>query len=200
MGGLDFDQARVYALEQLRNGLSPALTYHSLAHTQDEVVPATRRLARGLGVAGEPLKLLLTAAWYHDLGLIKDRVEHEAIGMAIARQALPQFGYTSRQIEQICAMIMATRLPQNPRTLLEEIIADADLDVLGREDFIARNAALRSEMAFFGFSVSDIEWYRSQMYFFQRHHYFTSAARILRNRQKQRNIAVLRELLNGCET
>jgi hypothetical protein len=39
--------------------------------------------------------------------------------------------------------------------LLEEILADADLDVLGRDDFFSRGQALRAEREALGKMVSD---------------------------------------------
>lgn len=54
---------------------------------------------------------------------------HEFEGCLIARTALPGFGYTGEDI-MICGMIMATKIPQSPTNILEEIICDADLDYL----------------------------------------------------------------------
>jgi hypothetical protein len=76
------------------------------------------------------------------------------------------------------------------------IRADADLDVLGREDFMARNRALRAELAAYGQTTTDGQWHKSQLEFIQNHCYFTAAARALRDAQKQKNIAALRELID----
>jgi hypothetical protein len=88
-------------------------------------------------------------------------------------------------------MIMATKLPQSPTSLLEEIMADADLDVLGREDFLIRNTKLREELAVTGKPVTDEHWYRAQIGFMKRHRYFTQAAVRLRRTKKKENIEVL---------
>ena len=85
-------------------------------------------------------------------------------------------------------MIMATRLPQSPVNLLEEILADADLDSLGREDFWVRSQALRDEIAAFGTNSTDLEWYQGQFNFLTSHRYFTAEARLLRNVQKKKNV------------
>jgi hypothetical protein len=108
---------------------------------------------------------------------------------------LPGFGYSSDQIQIISQMLLATELPQAPLTLAEQILADADLDVLGREDYWDRSRALRAEWEFFGLKVGDEEWYRSQLDFLQRHRYFTVSARRLRQPLKQRHMAQLRALL-----
>ncbi len=192
----DFDRARQYALNRLTHELSPQLVYHSLWHTQDDVVPAAERLAALAGVEAMDKLLLSTAAWYHDVGFVVQRVNHEDVGMQIVSDVLPKFGYTPEQIDRIRGMIAATKLPQSPRTLLEEILADADLDALGREDFLPRSQVLRAELAEFGATSTDKEWLQVQLDFQQGHRYFTQAARTLRGPQKEKNTALVIKLLS----
>lgn len=195
----DFEQARQYALDRLARQLSATLAYHSLAHTRDDVVPAVERFAAFEGRNGESVLLLRTAAYFHDIGFIVQREEHEALGAKIAEDVLPHFGYTDEQVHLIGGMILATRMPQAPHTPLEALLADADLDVLGREDFLERNSALRRENEIFsGETVSDADWYSGQIAFLSQHCYFSEAARTLRGPQKERNIALLFGLLEQC--
>ena len=111
---------------------------------------------------------------------------------------MPHFGYTPEHIQVIGGIILATKLPQKPRTRLEEIMADADLDMLGREAFMARNQDLRNELAVYGRPKTDAVWYAAQLKFMHAHHYFTAAAQRLRNAQKQRNIELLADCLTQC--
>jgi uncharacterized protein len=196
----DFASARSYALARLERELSPVLCYHSLTHTRDDVVVAVERLAAQEGVAGEALLLLRTAAYFHDLGFIEQRDQHEAIGARVASAALPRFGYRPDQIALIEGMIMATRLPQTPHTLLERILADADLDVCGRDDFLALNRCLRAELAATGSTTNDREWYSGQLSFMWAHRYWTASARASRDQVKRANIAALEQLLLATET
>lgn len=195
----NFEQARRYALERLERDLPATYLYHSVAHTRDDVVPAVERLAALSHVTGEDLLLLCTAAYFHDLGFIERIDGHEAVGVQIAAAVLPTYGYTPAQIERISGMIMATRLPQSPTNLLEQFLADADLDVFGRPDFFERNRLLREELTLLQGSISDQEWYRGQITFLQNHEYWTEAAHQLRDPGKQRNLARLNELLNASE-
>ncbi len=185
----DYDQAVSYAIAQLQSNLDPNLTYHNLWHTENDVMPGAVRLARLSGVTEDETQLLRVAAAFHDIGFIVANEGHEIIGAREAAQILPQYGFSNRQIERIMGMIMATRMPQSPRNLLEEILADADLDVLGREDFFARNQQLRLEMAYFGQVMTEKEWLEFQSSFLQEHSYFTAAAKKLRNETKRRHIA-----------
>ena len=139
----------------------PLITYHSLAHTLEEVIPAANQVAALEGVPAKTL-LLRTAAVYHDAGFVEQRHAHEEGSARIAVAALPGFGYTPEQIAAIVNIILATRLPQAPQTLLEQIMADADLSVLGQANYLLRNAALRRELAAFGQVMTDAQWYGSQ--------------------------------------
>jgi uncharacterized protein len=199
MSGLpDFDRARQYALDRLASEIPARLCYHSLEHTRDSVVPAVERLAALSGVEGEVLLLLRTAAYYHDLGWVvpAGNVPHELNGIRIARDVLPGFGYSPDQVQVITDMILATRLPQSPQNLAEQLLADADLDVLGREDFWDWNVKLRREMAGSGHAVSDEAWYVEQLNFLQSHQYWTPAAHQLRDGGKQKHLATIAALLS----
>lgn len=195
----DFASARAYALARLEHELSPVLCYHSVTHTRDDVVVAVERLAGQEGVTGEALLLLLTAAYFHDLGFVEQREQHEAIGARMAVEALPRFGYQPDQIALIKGMILATHLPQAPHTTLECILADADLDVCGRDDFLELNRCLRAELAAEGSSASDREWYSGQIRFLRSHRYWTAAARATRDQVKRANISALERLLAASE-
>ncbi len=199
MGTAHFEKAKAYALHRLERELSPLLTYHSLVHTRDDVVPACDRLAVLNNIGGEQRMLLLTAAYYHDLGFVVQRIDHEAVSVGLAAEILPGFSYNHEQVNTIIEMIMATRLPQTPKTMLEEIIADADLDSLGREDFQQRNQALRREMEAFGQVYTDPDWYINQYKFVQAHRYFTATARQLRDEGKRKNAAEMMRLYQLSE-
>lgn len=196
----DFEAAKQYALSRLENELAPDLFYHSLAHTKDHVLPAVIRLATMMNISQEERNLLEVAASYHDIGFLMQREEHEQIGSDMAKQILPRFDFTPTQIEQIVAIIMATRVPQTPHNLLQEIMADADLDVLGRkQDFWSRNQHLRAELAAYGEVVTDTEWYSRQLFFLQSHDYFTCAAQALRHAGKEKHIAQLKQRLKEAK-
>jgi uncharacterized protein len=189
-----FEQAWQYAQTRLERELSPLLKFHSVDHTRDDVVPAVDRLATLLSLSDEQMLLLRTAAWYHDLGFVQQRIDHEMVSIKIAHAVLPQFGFNQEQVTTVEQLILATRLPQRPQTLLAQILADADLDSLGREDFLVTSLALRDELAAFGDECTLLEWYTRQHQFLHDHRYFTDAARLLRSEGKQRNLEILQML------
>lgn len=191
---MDPHAARAFALEQLATGLPPNLYYHSVAHTED-VCHAASVLAHMEGVEGDDVLLLQTAAAYHDVGFLWQYHMNEPRAAELARTTLPGFGFAQDQIEVIAGLIMATQVPQKPHTHLEQIMCDADLDYLGREDFYMNAHGLYREWSAHGTQMSLRQWYELQLEFLQSHHYFTAAANTLRNSGKQRHIAEIRALL-----
>jgi len=194
----DFESAARHAVEQLEQKLSIIYTYHSLKHTCDEVVGMAERLAGLEGIDGEDRMLLVTGAYFHDIGFVQRPENHELMGVQYVNHVLPQFGYSPAQLKVIEGIILATRIPQRPHNLLEEIVADADLDSLGRVDFWNRSLALRSEMAMLGMYFTDQEWCERQRGFLRQHHYFTASAKRLRDEQKQNNLNFLLERCREC--
>ena len=192
----DFDKARNYVLARLEHELSPDLIYHCLGHTQNEVVPSADLLATMEKVGDDDRLLLLTGAYFHDFGFIRQRQDHESISIQLAEQALPAFGYSEADVAVVRGIIQATRLPQTPTTLLERIMADADMDDLGHKDFWKRSADIRKELDLYGIKYTDVEWYTYQLDLLQSHSYFTESARLLRNTLKQEHLLEVKRLLN----
>ncbi len=193
---MQFQKAKSFINGRLRKELPRHLSYHSVAHVKD-VYTAAERLAKAEGVKGEELTLLLTAVMYHDCGFMIQSREHEKIGCDIARESLPGFDYSPEQIERICGMIMATRIPQEPKNLLERIIADADLDYLGRDDFWAIGNKLFTELQMYGIIQTEDEWNALQVKFLEQHHYFTDTAIATRKGRKDQYVAIIKSALAG---
>lgn len=187
----DFEKARSYVIERLKRELSPILTYHSLWHTCEDVVVAAGRLAEMEGVKGHDLLLLLTGAYFHDIGFVEQVQDHETASIRIASAVLPEFGYSADDITVIQGLIEVTRIPQRPHTKLETILADADLDCLGREDFWVRSRALYDETVALDGKFKNNDWCEIQLNFLGAHHYFTPSAIALRSKTKERHLSEL---------
>ena len=192
---MQFKEASTFIMSKLRKGLPEHLSYHSIAHTKD-VYQATEMLADAEGVQGEDRQLLLTAALFHDSGFLIQQKEHESISCNIATEYLPNYGYSDEQIQKICGMIKATRIPQTPHNHLEQIICDADLDYLGRDDFFSIGDTLYSEINVYSF-MDESQWNRLQIDFMEKHHYFTPTAQKLRKEKKEENLQLVRSKLEA---
>jgi len=191
---MNLEKAEKYIIGQLRLRLSDTLYYHGIHHVED-VTNACLNLAGQERVTDEEaIKLLRTAALYHDSGFMNTYQKHEEEGCRIVREMLPDFGYTESQIELVCGMIMATKIPQNPRNHLEQIICDADLDYLGREDFEPIAETLFQELKIRKIVTDQQSWNQIQIKFLTAHHYWTKSATKQRASAKAKHLAYLVEL------
>jgi hypothetical protein len=193
---MQLDDAGDFIIKRLKTELPGHLTYHNADHAKD-VYDAAKRIGEVEGISGLELSLLLTAAYYHDSGFLIKAKGHEEVSCRIAREALPGYGYTPDEIDQICGMIMATRLPQSPKNHLEEILADADLDNLGRDDFFTISHKLFLENLFFGKVGDENEWNQQQIDFIKNHQYFTKTAINLRQAKKDVNLGRIKAQVNS---
>lgn len=191
---MDFKGAKKYALNRLYSELSPDHYYHHVSHTLD-VCKAIIEIAKEEGVSEEDLLLLRTAGYFHDLGFVKQYFKNEPIAAEIAKDVLPDYGYSNEQIEIIADLILATAVPQKPNNHLEQIICDADLDYLGRVDFYEISQSLLMEWKAFGLVESEEEFNQKQVSFFEAHHYFTDSAIKKRKAAKDKHLADLKKIV-----
>jgi predicted metal-dependent HD superfamily phosphohydrolase len=194
---IDYYAAEKEIFQFLEQQLSKKLFYHNLNHTMD-VVKATERLALKEGVCDESLLILKAAALLHDAGFIEQYDKNEFIGVRFAAEILPKHGFTDQHIEQVQQLIRVTSFPHKPSNLLEEIICDADLDYLGRDDFHEIADNLRLELRRFEKIGSDRKWDEMQLDFLSKHRYFTQTAIDTRLTKKDRNTEEIKlKLANG---
>ncbi len=195
---INYYKAERHIMKVLEQRLSKKLYYHSIAHTKD-VVSAVERLALLENVTDEGLFLLKSAATYHDAGFVEAYDKNEPIGARLADEILPKYGYTDQHIEKIKELIFVTQIPHQPKNKLEEIICDADLDYLGRDDFHEIADKLRRELKEHGKIDSDRQWDEIQVSFLSQHKYFTKTAIKTRREMKEKNLEEVKERLKRNE-
>lgn len=193
---MNFTAAKSHIIRLLAQGLPEGLYYHGLHHTLD-VVAAADRLATAEQISVHERELLLTAALLHDAGFMNQYEQHEAAGCEIARKVLPQFAYTQEQVTHICDMIMATQIPQSPQDHLGQILCDADLDYLGRNDFFQIGETLYQEFKERGIIQNEESWNRLQVNFLSKHAYFTPTAIATRRAAKINHLQAVEAIVAG---
>ena len=191
---MDYNAVKKVIIKKLKEELSHDLTYHSVDHVKD-VMAATERIASAEGITDPERTLLKTAALFHDAGFLYGAKDHEEKSCEIAQSYLPDYGYEQEDIDRIKGMIMATKIPQSPTNHLEEIIADADLDYLGRDDFFIIGDKLYAELIKSGVVTSDREWNELQEKFLESHQYFTQTAIDTRKEKKQQHLNMIKSKL-----
>ena len=186
----DFEIVTELVLSRL-DGLSPHLTYHTKEHTID-VLKQSLRIASSEGIV-DPYELLSLkfAALFHDIGFLKTYANHEAKGCELFLEYAAMEAFTDTEKTDIQSLIMATKLPQSPKNHLEQIICDADLDYLGRDDFFTIGDNLRKEFLHYNIVADNEAWEKLQLNFLKNHQYFTESSRLLREPVKQMNFSKL---------
>jgi class 3 adenylate cyclase len=180
--------------DKLDAELPKYLYYHNTKHTID-VLSQVELIGIIEGISDKDLLLLKTAALFHDIGQIHQSAGHEEIGCKYTKEWLPKYGYTDEEIETINGIIMATQLPPKPETLLQKIICDADLDYLGRSDFIPVSDTLFKELNEQKIITDINDWNKMQVKFLSSHSYFTDSASKLRDVNKQEQIKRIESLI-----
>jgi predicted metal-dependent HD superfamily phosphohydrolase len=152
--------------------LAKNLFYHGPHHTED-VLNAVEKIAFNEKVSPEDFILLRAAVLFHDFGYIDKYLDNEIIGADYAREILPKYGFSPSQIIKICDLIISTKVPQKPNNHLERIICDADLDYLGRKDFLSISSNFYRELKEYGMVKNKNHWDEIQIKFLRAHHFFT---------------------------
>lgn len=196
----DFQIMKEKVLTMLSMHSNPILTYHTTNHTVD-VLRCCERIALEEGITNKKSLLLLKiAALYHDTGFLLAYKGHEEKSCELVTKDLISLDFEDADVDAICSMIMATKIPQSPKNHLEEIICDADLDYLGRDDFEEISNHLRNEFFQLGVVKSEEEWMQLQISFFESHRYFTRSAREKRNCKKMKHLELLKAQVVLCTT
>ena len=191
---LNFSIMQNEVLERMQHDLPKNLYYHNIKHTTDAIYRVTD-IGTKENVSEEDLLLLRCAALFHDTGFMVSYDNNESIGANLAQQFLARYKFTREQIDVVRGIINATKVPQNPHNLLEEIMCDADLDYLGRPDFIPISQNLFREL-FERNKIDSIEqWNMMQYKFITEHHYFTETAKRSGEPGKKQVLKELKELI-----
>ncbi len=191
---IQFTDIQESILDKLEQELPDFLYYHNVKHTVD-VVTEVELIGWAEGLDDEEILLLKTAALFHDAGHTVEYDDHEYHGTEMVKSYLPAYGYSDRQIEIICSIIMATKLPPQPEDIYQEIICDADLDYLGRSDMIPVSNTLYKELKEQNKIGTLNDWNKLQLKFISGHSYFTKTARSLREVNKQKQIERISNLI-----
>lgn len=182
-----------YATEILSTQLPDGFTYHNLVHTQ-QVVAACKEIGAASGLSENEILILQTAAWFHDLGYVSTYINHEEVGMKMAREFLTQQEAPSALIDQIVALIEATKYNHAPRNLMERVIKDADLVNLTTPDALQNSQNIRQEWERFRNEYfTDKKWDKMNLYFLEDHEYYTEYGKEVLEAAKQKNIRKLKK-------
>ncbi len=178
-------------LSYMENNWPEHLTYHTISHIID-VANVCDHYIEFYTIDKAIADLIRISAIGHDIGYLKTPVDHEEIGIIEIRPFLEPL-LNARELELVFSMIRATKVPQNPKSFYEEVIADADLDYLGRKDYDVLSDGLYKEFLHYNVVSNEMDWLNIQINFLENHSYHTTFAKENRSHLKLEKLNELKQ-------
>lgn len=171
--------------------------YHQYAHSLDVFKRATY-LAKKEGLSKEDIEVLQIAALFHDTGFIIRYEKNEPIGAKIASNFLQSIDYDAKKIETVQRIILATDPDyKTPKDIFEEIIKDADIDNLGRDDFFEKWGKVKEELEEIKkIKISDPDWHHSMLDILYKTKFYTKTQIKERQKNKEKNVEKLKKIIS----
>lgn len=189
------DQTRKFVVELMTNKLPEQYVYHNLQHTLD-VVSAAEEIAIHSNLETEQIEVVMAAAYLHDIGYTKNNEQHENHSITLSREFLDQLGADKKYIEEVLGCIEATKLPQNPKNLPQQVLCDADLYHLSSGHYFEKAELLRTEFSTIEKEViSESEWLDMSTVFIDNHQYFTDYGKRTLGPKKAKNLKKIQKRL-----
>jgi len=185
-----FEQAQAAISQRLQKEIPAHYHYHCLRHTAD-VIEQSQIIGKAEGLSEQELVLVRIAALFHDTGFLQQRKQHEAAGCAILRAFEGANVLSEKELDLISDCIMATKIPQAPPHKMAQVLCDADLDYLGRNDYEEIANLLFQEMLACGEIESKEQWKELQIAFLSKHQYHTSYSQNRRESDKQNRLKTI---------
>jgi predicted metal-dependent HD superfamily phosphohydrolase len=172
---------------------NPNLLFHNLGHTKN-VVERAQEIAAHYQLTESETLIVYAAAWFHDIGhLFTEMEKHEEKSVEVMKEyMLKEEGVSAEVITGISGCILATRMPEAPKNLTEEIVCDADTYHFGTDEFKTTNKLVRKEFALRGYNTLVLDWTNNTIDLLEKHTFFTNYCKILLDNKKQKNIEWLK--------
>ncbi len=184
-------EVEAYVTNFISEQVPKEYAYHDIQHTASVVTDA-KEICEKFDLSEHDEEILLLAAWFHDTGYDKGAMNHEERSAKYAREYLSSQGYDEGDLQRIETCILATKMPHQPKTLLERIICDADFGHVGQKVYWERCSKVRQEMALTKkLIMTDQEWVDFELNFMEMHQFHTPIAQQLYNERKQKHIRQL---------
>lgn len=183
---------REFAEKVLIKGVKSSLVYHSVEHTRS-VVSAFEEIGDAMNLSDKEMELGLIAAWFHDTGYSRKCAMHEFESIHIFDENAVKGDFTAEEVTVIHKLILSTKMPQKPSTILEEVLCDSDLHHLGTDSFYELSKLLRKEVeGESGIEIGKEKWNRDSYYFIRDHNFFTSYAKEKFGAKQEDNAKLIR--------
>ncbi|MBI9072449.1 MAG: HD domain-containing protein [Melioribacteraceae bacterium] len=199
MDSILIENVTKYVSDLFTKHSNPANVYHSFAHTNG-VVESSIEIGTAEGISDEELELVVIAAWFHDIGYLEASDNHEQSSCVYVQNFFKDLSFSEKKLDIIKGIIMSTKMPQSPKTRLEQIVCDADMMHLGRKSYNKTSTLLRIELETRkNKSFNDYEWTKINIDFLTKHKFFTNYTQKTYDEQKNKNLIKLQKKLRKEE-
>lgn len=171
------------------------LFYHNQSHAMD-ILEKTKKIAAHYYLDERTTFITCAAACFSNSShLIKNGKPQKAESAKLARAFFNSTVLNEEDKVAIEKCILATEMPQNPKSLAEKILCDADLYYLGTTGFMEENALLKKETEAVGNTkIDDNTWMSATIKLLENHRYHTGYGQLLLDNGKAANLERLRNL------
>ncbi len=191
------DQVKTHVENAFHSHPNTNLVYHNISHTE-HVVKHAVELANHYQLSDSDFFIVVSASWFHDVGYLQSWESHEEKGAEGAADFLRGIGVEQKVIDAVKGCILATKMPQNPQNLLQQIVCDSDLYHLGSDDFKDRNRLMRKETEnHLGKKIDKDMWRLGTIKLLESHHYHTDYCINKLSAKKQKNLQALKAKVQG---
>jgi predicted metal-dependent HD superfamily phosphohydrolase len=187
-------KSQAYAENLFQHTAFENRAFHNLQHTLD-VVKAAEEVGLQSAMSEDELESVIIAAWLHDVGYVDGAQDHELKASVKAKELLALWGAPYKKIMEVTEAIMATKVPQQPKSLIGKVLCDADLYHLSTDQCQRKSDKLREEWELvMNKTMTEEEWVQSNVEFMENHHYHTPYGQAVLQQGKKKNIKKLRKL------
>jgi len=187
------EASKAYVTQYFQDHIDAEYVFHDFQHTTD-VATGVVEVGVHMGITDQDLEVLQVAAWFHDTGYKDGPEGHEERSCQIAKAFLQEKNYPESKLKDVLGCIIATKMPQSPQNVLQEIICDADMSHLGKKIYWDRTGRVRQELLLTRqLIMSEQDWIDFEIKFMVEHNYFTPVATELYDARKFKHIKQLRK-------
>lgn len=182
-----------FVTDLLVEKLNPDFRYHNLMHTKT-VVEGALEIGKAENLTQTQMEELLIAAWFHDTGYLYEIDGHEEESTHIATAFLSQTNIDIDLIKRINDCILATKLNSISDKKTHNVIRDADMFHLSKDNYKDFANSLRNELSLIDHKhFNDLEWNTLNLNFLVNLEFKTESAKVLMSDKKEKVINGLRK-------
>ncbi len=179
-------ETALFVKQYLHENLTDKCSFHNYEHTEN-IVRYCDALGLNMDLGKQDLMTLHLAAWFQETGFCSNPQNQEEVSANIARDYFKEKGLDEETINTITECILSTRSPQQPVSLIAQVLCDANMYYLADKNFLSKIEKLRLELlSLYNTKYTDEEWLLENINKLNNHFYFTSSARKLFEKDKEK--------------